>query len=191
MLHRSDLMSLERYAECRAQFRQQVMAHKAVRRLTLGEHIRLLFEDRTTIQYQIQEMLRIERIFEAQAIQEELDTYNPLIPDGSNWKATMMIEYADVDERRLALNSLIGVEDRVWVQVAGSPRVYAVADEDLERENAEKTSSVHFLAFNLDSRMVSALKGGATLSAGVDHPACQQGVEVPETLRQALLGDLA
>lgn len=191
MLHRSDLMSLERYAECRAQFRQQVMAHKAVRQLTLGEHIRLLFEDRTTIQYQIQEMLRIERIFEAQAIQEELDTYNPLIPDGSNWKATMMIEYADVDERRLALNSLIGVEDRVWVQVAGSPRVYAVADEDLERENAEKTSSVHFLAFNLDSRMVSALKGGATLSAGVDHPACQQGVEVPETLRQALLGDLA
>jgi hypothetical protein len=167
------------------------MAHKADRRLALGDNIRLYFEDRLTIHYQIQEMLRVERIFEEDGIQEELDAYNPLIPDGGNWKATMMVEYSDPDERRKALARLIGVEDRVWVQVEGFPPVTPVADEDLERETEEKTSSVHFLRFELTDDMIRSLKHGAALSAGVDHSAYQATVErVPDAVRASLLADL-
>ncbi len=170
------LMTLEAYARARPEFRARVMAHKQNRALALGDHVTLLFEDELTIRYQIQEMLRVERIFEAAGIQDELDAYNPLIPDGVNWKATMLIEYPDVAERQSMLARLIGVEDRVWVQVEGQPRVYAIADEDLERENAEKTSAVHFLRFELDRAATQALKQGAQLSAGIDHP------EYPVTL---------
>ena len=167
---RDSLMTLEAYAKARPEFRTRVMAHKQNRALALGEHVTLLFEDELTIRYQIQEMLRVERIFEGAGIQDELDAYNPLIPDGVNWKATMLIEYPDVVERQRMLARLIGVEDRVWVQVEGHPRVYAIADEDLERENAEKTSSVHFLRFELDRAVTQALKQGAQLSVGIDHP---------------------
>jgi hypothetical protein len=164
------LMSLEQYAKARKEFRQRVLAHKKNRTVQLGEHITLVFEDELTMRYQIQEMLRVERIFEEQGIRDELDAYNPLVPDGSNWKATMLIEYPDIEERRLALAKLIGVEDRVWVKVAGQPLIYAIADEDLERENEDKTSAVHFLRFELSGPMKQALKDGAALSVGVDHP---------------------
>lgn len=189
---RDSLMTLEAYSKARQEFRARVMAHKKNRILRLGEHIMLIFEDELTVRYQIQEMLRVERIFEEEGIEDELDTYNPLIPDGSNWKATIMIEYPDVEERRVMLAKLIGVEDRVWVEVAGHARVHAVADEDLERENAEKTSSVHFLRFELTREMVRALKGGARLAAGVDHPACNVTVaEVDPAVRTSLVDDLA
>ena len=167
---RDSLMSLEAYARARPEFRARVMAHKKNRMLHLGEHVTLIFEDELTIRYQIQEMLRAERVFEEAGIQDELDAYNPLVPDGSNWKATMMIEYADPAERARMLARLIGIEDRVWVQSEGCARVYAIADEDLERENADKTSSVHFLRFELEPPMVQALKRGATLAVGIDHP---------------------
>src|SRR5215467_9948388 len=160
---RDSLMTLEAYAKVRDEFRANVMAHKKNRSVRLGEHVRLLFEDEMTMRYQIQEMLRAERIFEQDGIQDELDAYNPLVPDGSNWKATMMIEYADVDERRQALARLVGIQDRVWVQVEGCPKVYAVADEDLERETEQKTSSVHFLRFELDPAMKRALSAGANI----------------------------
>ncbi len=190
-LKRDDLLTLEAYAGCRDKFRQEVMRHKAIRQIQLGEHIRLLFEDRLTMQYQIQEMLRVERIFEAEAIQEELDTYNPLIPDGSNWKATMMIEYNEVDERREALAEMIGVERKVWIQVDGFASVYAIADEDLERDNAEKTSSVHFLRFELSPEMRRAACHRRTgISIGVDHPAYQAEIRIPEQNRLALIEDL-
>jgi len=185
------LMSLEAYAKVRPEFRTRVMAHKRNRAVPLGSHVHLLFEDALTIQYQIQEMLRAERIFEERGIRDELDAYNPLIPDGSNWKATMMIEYPDEAERRERLTQLIGIEDRVWVQVAGHARVYAIADEDLERETAEKTSSVHFLRFDLDAKMISALRGGATLAIGVDHPEYTCALEpVTDAIRQSLVADL-
>ena len=164
------LMSLEQYAKARKEFRQRVLVHKKDRTVQLGEHITLVFEDELTMRYQIQEMLRVERIFEEAGIRDELDSYNPLVPDGSNWKATMLIEYPDIEERRLALGKLIGVEDRVWVEVEGLPRVYAIADEDLDRENDDKTSAVHFLRLELSASMKQALKGGAALSMGVDHP---------------------
>jgi len=167
---RESLLTLEAYAKARPEFRARVMAHKEHRVVHLGAHVTLVFEDELTIRYQIQEMLRTERIFEEDGITEELAAYNPLVPDGANWKATMMIEYPDEDERRAMLAKLIGIEDRVWVQVEGRPRVYAIADEDLERETEEKTSSVHFLRFELDPAMIAALKKGATVSAGVDHP---------------------
>jgi hypothetical protein len=167
---RDSLMPLEAYARARPEFRAQVMAHKKNRTLHLGEHVTLIFEDELTVRYQIQEMLRAERVFEEPGIQDELDAYNPLVPDGSNWKATMMIEYADPAERGRMLARLIGVEDRVWVQVEGCARVYAIADEDLERENAEKTSSVHFLRFELEQGMAQAMKRGAALAVGIDHP---------------------
>jgi len=189
---RESLMSLETYARERTRFRARVLAHKKARSVHLGEHLTLLFEDELTIRYQIQEMLRIEKIFEEEGIQSELDAYNPLVPDGTNLKATMLLEYEDVDERRRALARLKGVEDRVYVQVEGCPKVYAVADEDLERENEEKTSSVHFLRFELTPEMVAALKYGVGLSIGVDHPnyrAAQPSVS-PET-RAALCADLA
>jgi len=164
------LMSLEQYAKNRKEFRAKVLAHKKHRTVRLGQNLTLVFEDELTMRYQIQEMLRVERIFEADGIRDELDSYNPLVPDGSNWKATMLVEYPDSDERRLALSRLIGIEDRVWVEVQGQPRIYAIADEDIDREDNEKTSAVHFLRFELPAPVKHALRAGATLSVGVDHP---------------------
>jgi len=190
-LTRDDLWSLEVYAQRRNEFRTEAMAHKRTRQLALGEHVRLFFEDRTTIQYQIQEMLRVEKLFEAQDIQDELDAYNPLIPDGANWKATMMIEYTDVAERRLQLAQLVGIEHRVWLQVGDLERIMPIADEDMQRSTEDKTSSVHFLRFELTPEMVGAACAGAPISAGVDHPAYQLGPEMlGEELRRALVGDL-
>lgn len=189
---RESLMSLEQYAKSRPEFRARVLMHKRDRNVPLGEHVTLLFEDELTIRYQIQEMLRIERIFEDDGIRHELDAYGPLVPDGRNLKATMMIEYADAEERRAALARMIGIEDRVWVRVDGHAAVYAIADEDLARENDEKTSSVHFLRFELGDAMAEALKSGAPLSVGVDHPAYAARCEpLPAAVRASLLADLA
>ena len=189
---RESLMSLEAYAKARREFRAKVLAHKRPRTVHLGEHLTLVFEDELTMRYQVQEMLRIERIFEEEGIQAELDAYNPLVPDGTNLKATMLIEYDDVDERRRALARLRGIEDRVFVEVEGASRVYAIADEDLERETDEKTSSVHFLRFELAPAMIAALKSGAGLSIGVDHPAYQAIIAgVGDETRAALVADLA
>jgi hypothetical protein len=189
---RDSLMPLEAYAKARPEFRAKVMAHKKDRALHLGGNVTLIFEDELTIRYQVQEMLRAERIFEEEGINDELEAYNPLIPDGSNWKATMMIEYPDENERRTWLAKLIGIEDRVWMQVAGCDRAYAIADEDLERENAEKTSSVHFMRFELTPAMVKALRGGAGLAAGVDHPNYSVTLErVGDATRASLMADLA
>ncbi len=191
-IEKDSLMTLEAYAKARNAFRAQVMKHKEHRSVSLGEHVTLQFEDELTIRYQVQEMLRIERIFEEDGIQEELDAYNPLIPDGTNLKATMLIEYPDVDERHRMLAKLRGIEDRVWVQVEGCPRVNAIADEDLERENAEKTSSVHFLRFELTQEMRDSLRRGAGLAMGVDHPEYSTTVaRIPEEARRALTADLA
>ena len=191
MIKRESLLSLEAYARERNAFRARVIEHKKRRTARLGEHLTLLFEDEITIRYQVQEMLRIERIFEEDGIQHELDAYNPLVPDGSNWKATLLIEYPDADERRRMLARLKGIEARVWVEVEGGARVYAIADEDLERENEEKTSSVHFLRFELDDSMVERLRGGAALKIGVDHPEYRAAASAPAELRAALLADLA
>ncbi|MCC6611186.1 MAG: DUF3501 family protein [Burkholderiales bacterium] len=191
-IERGSLLSLEAYARQRKEFRAKVMAHKRDRTVHLGEHVTLIFEDELTMRYQVQEMLRIERIFEDSGIQDELDAYNPLVPDGRNFKATLMIEYPDVEERRRRLAELKGVEDRVWVQVEGCERVYPVADEDLERETEEKTSSVHFLRFELTDAMAKALKSGARLGAGVDHAAYTATVAaLPANVRNSLAGDLA
>ncbi len=190
-LKREDLIPLETYHEQRADFRREVMAHKANRQIAVGPHATLYFEDRLTIQYQIQEMLRVERIFEAEAINEDLGAYNPLIPDGDNWKATFMIEYEDAAERQVALTQLVGIEDRVWMQVAGGERVRAIADEDLERSREEKTSAVHFLRFQLDSQSVAAAKAGAAISIGIDHPAYTYSVDpLPAAARDSLSADL-
>jgi len=191
-INRDSLMTLEAYAKARKDFRARVLAHKKPRSVALGDHVTLLFEDELTIRYQIQEMLRIEKTFEEAGIQDELDAYNPLVPDGSNFKATMLIEYDDADERRRALAQLKGIEDRTYVQVEGCPKVYAIADEDLERENEDKTSSVHFLRFELTKEMIAALKYGVGLGMGVDHPAYGAAVAAvsPET-RAALVADLA
>jgi hypothetical protein len=189
-LARTDLYSLEQYAQERPDFRARVIQHKMNRRIPIGVHAALYFEDRLTIQYQVQEMLRVERIFEPAPIQEELDAYNPLIPDGSNWKATFMIEYEDVNERREALARLVGIEDRVWIEAAGQDRVYAIADEDLERSTDDKTSSVHFLRFELPAQTVEALKSGAALSMGIDHPEYGYQVTVSDEARVSLLADL-
>jgi hypothetical protein len=189
---RESLMTLEAYARARPQFRAEVMAHKKNRTLQIGGNVTLIFEDELTIRYQIQEMLRAEKIFEEEGITDELGAYNPLIPDGSNWKATMLIEYPDPEERHGMLAKLIGIEDKVWVRVEGCQRVYAIADEDLERENAEKTSSVHFLRFELDGAMVQSLRRGAVLSAGIDHPEYNSTVDSVDTrIRDALIEDLA
>lgn len=189
---RDSLLSLEAYAKQRNEFRARVMEHKSKRSLRIGEHVTLLFEDELTMRYQIQEMLRAERIFEEDGIQEELDAYNPLVPDGRNWKATMMIEYPDPAQRQAMLAKLKGIENRVWVKVGDNQRIYAIADEDLERENAEKTSSVHFLRFELDEAMATAAKQGARISAGIDHPEYSGIVEaLPGAVRQSLAGDLA
>ncbi|HZQ61841.1 MAG TPA: DUF3501 family protein [Casimicrobiaceae bacterium] len=189
---RESLMSLEAYARTRKDFRARVLEHKKPRTVHLGAHLTLVFEDELTIRYQVQEMLRVEKIFEDEGIQDELDAYNPLVPDGTNLKATMMIEYEDVEQRRAALAELKGIEDRVYVEVEGSPRVYAIADEDLDRENEDKTSAVHFLRFELAPEMIRALKDGAALAIGVDHPKYTARIaEVPEQARTALLVDLA
>jgi hypothetical protein len=190
-IERSSLMTLEAYARERPQFRARVMAHKKTRTVSLGDHMTLVFEDELTIRYQVQEMLRVERIFEGQGIEDELAAYNPLIPDGRNLKATMMLEFPDPDERRKWLADLIGVEDKVWAEVAGCERVWAVADEDLERENEQKTSSVHFLRFELTDDMVRALKKGAGLAIGVDHPRYVAKLETPPAVRDSLTRDLA
>ncbi|MEP7182863.1 MAG: DUF3501 family protein [Betaproteobacteria bacterium] len=191
---RESLLMLESYASVRRDFRAKVLAHKKPRSVPLGDHVTLLFEDELTVRYQIQEMLRIEKTFEQAGIQDELDVYNPLIPDGSNFKATMLIEYDDPDERKRALARLKGIEDRAWVQVEGCPKVYAIADEDLKRENDEKTSAVHFVRFELTKEMVAALKYGLGigLAIGIDHPACTVAIAAvaPET-RAALVADLA
>jgi uncharacterized protein DUF3501 len=191
MINRDSLLSLEAYAKQRNDFRARVMEHKKARTVRLGENLTLQFEDELTIRYQVQEMLRIERIFEEAGIQGELEAYNPLIPDGGNWKATMLIEYPDPEQRRAMLAQLKGVEDRVWVQVQGAERVHAIADEDLERENEEKTSSVHFLRFELTPPMREALRHGAELAVGVDHPAYRASTRLAPESRAALAADLA
>ena len=190
-IDRASLMTLEAYARERPEFRAKVMAHKKNRRVQLGNDVTLIFEDELTNRYQVQEMLHAERIFEEQGIQEELDAYNPLVPDGRNLKATMMIEYPDPDERGKRLADLIGIEDKVWLQVAGHGRVWAIADEDLDRENDEKTSAVHFLRFELDEAMAQALKKGAGLTIGVDHPSYSATLEASPAVRDALVRDLA
>ena len=191
-LTRDDLYSLEQYAEKRLHFRAQVLAHKKHRKVHVGPVATLYFEDRMTMQYQIQEMLRVERIFEASGIEEELDAYNPLIPDGANWKATFMIEEPDVDRRRDLLAQLMGIEDRVWVRVDGNEQVFAIADEDLDRSTGVKTSAVHFMRFELTGKMIADIRQGASLGAGIDYRNYSCEVEpVAEPIREALLADLA
>ena len=188
-LNRSDLMSLELYAEARDRFRANVLEHKRHRRVAIGPHLFLYFENRLTIQYQVQEMLRIEKIFEAAGITEELDTYNPLIPSGSNLKATAMLEYQDVDVRKRQLALLRGIEDLVWLQVDDFDRVYAISNEDLERSNEEKTSAVHFMRFEFDPEMIMALRGGGVLKFGCQHEFYNHSMAVRAEVRQALLAD--
>lgn len=191
-IQRNSLWTLEHYARVRNQFRAEVMEHKRSRRLVLGNHVTLIFEDEKTIRYQIQEMLRIEKTFEEDGIQDELNAYNPLIPDGRNFKATMMIEYPDPEMRRIELRRLKGIEDRVWIQVEGREKVFAIADEDLPRENEEKTSSVHFLRFELDEEMAAALKYGVALAVGVSHEVYSFAQDpVPADVRASLVRDLA
>jgi len=188
---RDSLLSLEAYAKARSGFRERVLAHKKTRTVHLGDHVTLIFEDELTVRYQIQEMLRIEKVFEEAGIQGELDSYNPLVPDGTNFKATMLIEYEDPAERTVALARLVGIEHRLWVQVEGSARVLAIADEDLPRETETKTAAVHFLRFELTPEMASALRGGAGLAIGVDHPQYQAAIPaVAPATRSALAADL-
>ena len=188
-LKRSDLYSLENYSVIRDQYRAEIMEHKKVRNLQLGENLRLLFEDRITMQYQVQEMLRIEKIFDAEGIEEELGAYNPLIPDGQNLKAVLMIEFSDVEERKGALAKLIGIERKTWLEVTGFDKVFPISNEDLERETEEKTSSVHFMRFEFTPEMISALKGGAELKAGVSHPEYQFKKVIEDNVRASLVGD--
>ena len=184
------LMTLEAYSKYRKAHKAEVMAHRKLRNVPLGEHVTLQFESEMTLRYQIQEMLRIEKIFEEDGIAQEIDAYAPLMPDGSNWKATMMIEYPDENERRRELARLIGVEDRMFVEVEGHQRVYAIADEDLDRENDEKTSAVHFVRFEFSPAMVAAVKAGASVKLGCDHRNYPAHTTIaPETLA-SLAGDL-
>jgi hypothetical protein len=190
-LAHQDLMTLEQYSVERPRLRAEIIAHKQLRTVQVGPNMTWLFEDRATIRYQVLEMLRVERIFEAAGIQDELDAYNPLIPSGSNWKATLLLEFPDPAARQVALAKLIGVEDRCWVRVSEMERVFAIADEDLERENAEKTSAVHFLRFELSPTMIEAAKSGASLSVGVDHQNYRHSIApLPAAVRDALLLDL-
>jgi hypothetical protein len=191
MIRRESLLSLEAYAKQRSQFRAKVMEHKKRRTVRLGGNLTLQFEDELTVRYQVQEMLRIERIFEEEGIQHELDAYNPLVPDGGNWKATMMIEYPEPDERRRMLAALKGIERRVWVRVGDLEPVYAIADEDLERENEEKTSSVHFLRFELDTAVRERVRDGVPVRVGVDHPQYRAAVQLEPEVCAALASDLA
>jgi len=191
-ISRASLLTLEAYSKGRKDFRARVMAHKMNRKLALGDHVTLIFEDELTVRYQIQEMLRIEKTFDEDGIQGELDAYCPLVPDGTNLKATMMIEYDDPELRRRELARLIGIEDRTYLQVDGFDRVYAIADEDLERENEEKTSSVHFLRFEFTPAMIGALKGGAALAVGIEHANYRVRVdEVAPNVQAALVRDFA
>ena len=191
-LSRADLWSLEEYAEQRPEFRARVMAHKKARQWALGDHVRLYFEDALTIKYQIQEMLRIEKVFEAEGINEELEAYNPLIPDGHNWKATLMIEYDDPQERATQLAAMIGLEDKLWLQVGDNERIYAIADEDLELSNEAKTSSVHFMRFELTPGMIAAAHRDEPIRAGIDHPAYPIAAqEADDAVRLSLVADLA
>jgi hypothetical protein len=190
-LSREDLYSLEKYADIRDEFRARVMEHKKNRQIPIGPNARMYFEDRLIMQYQIQEMLRAERIFDAEGIQDELDAYNPMIPDGSNWKVTFMLEYGDEEERKIALAKLIGIDQKTWVQIEGHDRVYPITNEDLERETEEKTSSVHFMRFELTPEMVSDAKQGKPISMGVEHENYSYDVSpVAENYRQALVNDL-
>ena len=190
-LTREDLYSLEEYVEMRDDYRKKIMAHKKNRRLEIGENILMMFEDRLIMQYQVQEMLKAEKIFEAAGINEELDAYNPLIPDGSNWKATMLIQYPDVEERQQKLTQLIGIENTIWMQVEGFDKVFAIADEDLERDTEEKTSAVHFMRYELTDDMVKAMKAGADISAGVDHENYKAEINpIASNIRDSLASDL-
>ena len=190
-LARGDLLSLEQYAADRARLRSEVIAHKQLRNVQVGPNMTWCFEDYTTIRYQVLEMLRAERIFESEGIQGEIDAYNPLIPDGSNWKVTLLLEFPDPEVRRAALEKLIGVEDRCWIRVSEMERVFAIADEDMERENADKTSAVHFLRFELSPSMVEAMKSGASLSLGVDHEQYRHlQSPLPAAIRDKLCRDL-
>lgn len=191
MLRHEDLFSLEKYARVRPEFRARVLAHKKNRQLPIGAHATLYFEDALTMQYQVQEMLRLERMFEPELIQEELDVYNPLIPDGHNWKATFMVEYSDENERRAALARLIGIEKKVWLQVEGCEKVFPIANEDLERETEDKTSAVHFMRFELTPQMIAAAKDGAAIRAGIDHDLYRESVTVPPAVRDSLVADLS
>lgn len=188
-LKRSDLHSLEKYAEMRNSFRKEVMAHKKNRRVIIGEHLVLLFEDKLLMQYQVQEILRTEKIFEADSIEEELSAYNPLIPDGSNWKATMMVQYDDVEVRKKMLGILIGIEDVTYMQVAGFDEVYPIADEDLSRDDEHKTSAVHFLRYELSPEMIAAVKQGAAITTGCKHTAYQHSLELSSNIRDSLAKD--
>jgi len=191
-ISRDSLMTLEAYARERSAFRARVLAHKRDRTVHLGDHVTLLFEDELTIRYQIQEMLRIEKTFEEAGIQDELDAYNPLVPDGSNLKATMLIEYEDVDERRAALAELKGVERAVWLRVDGYPVVHAIADEDLDRENEDKTAAVHFVRFELTPQMIAGFKEGRDVAIGIDHPRYRAEVApLPAPVRASLAADFA
>ena len=189
-LTRADLMSLEQYSMERKAFREKVMAHKANRKIHIGSNTTLYFEDRLTMLYQVQEMLRIEKIFESAGINEELEAYNPLIPDGSNWKATFMVEFSDVEERKVQLGRLIGIERKTWVQVAGFDKVYPIANEDLTRETEEKTSAVHFLRFELTPVIVAAVREGAAIAMGIEHPNYTHTVTLSEASRASLAADL-
>ena len=191
LLTREDLFSLEQYAQERPVFRASVLEHKKTRKVMLGENLTLYFEDRLTMQYQIQEMLRIEKILEADGIQEELDAYNPLIPDGNNLKATVMVEFDDVEERKQALTELVGIEDHVWVRAADHDKVYAISDEDLDRSDAEKTSAVHFSRFEFTPDMVKDLQSGASLAMGCDHRRYDYVIDViDDATRTSLVADL-
>lgn len=189
-LTRADLMSLEQYSEQRKAFREKVMAHKIPRQIAIGPNASLYFEDRLSIQYQIQEMLRVERIFEAKGIEEELEAYNPLIPDGSNWKATLMLEFPNPEERKAWLAKLLGLEQQTWVQVHGFEPVFAIANEDLPRETTEKTAAVHFMRFELSREMVAAVKADAGISMGINHPQYNYSTELTEASRLSLAADL-
>jgi hypothetical protein len=191
MLTHDQLFSLEQYARLRPEFRAKVMAHKKSRQVAVGPNATLYFEDKLTMQYQVQEMLRLERMFEPEAIQEELDVYNPLIPDGSNWKATFMVEYSDEQERKAQLARLIGIEQAIWVQVADFARITPIANEDLDRATADKTSSVHFLRFELTPEMCKAVKSGAAIRTGIDHPDYQAETTLTPDVRDSLAADLA
>ncbi len=190
-LTRADLMSLEQYSEQRKAFREKVMAHKIPRQIAIGPNASLYFEDRLTIQYQIQEMLRVERIFEAKGIEEELEAYNPLIPDGSNWKATLMLEFPNPEERKAWLAKLLGLERQTWVQVQGFDPVFAIANEDLPRETTEKTAAVHFMRFELSREMIAAVKADAGISMGINHPQYNYSTEMTEASRLSLAADLS
>ena len=192
MLQRADLWSLEEYSEQRGEFRRRVLVHRENRRVMLGDHVLLTFEDEMTIRYQIQEMLRVERIFEAAGIQDELDAYNPLIPDGNNWKCSLLIQFEDVEERKQRLTEMVGIEDKIWLRVGDQPKLYPIADEDMSRSNDEKTSAVHFLRYQLNTEQIDAAKSGAPVTAGVKHSGYHcQVVTLEEGTRSSLAADLA